>query len=119
MMKDEIFEKWYKFLAPDVLKVKLSFYQVEEIINKFENKDKSEFMAWLNATIWNIPEEDHSGAGGSITNDNIQTITNLIYEHYSDFHTKYQQMNENDELVLSTTTNDYWDQSSLYIIRNL
>lgn len=26
MMKDEIFEKWYKFLAPDVLKVKLSFY---------------------------------------------------------------------------------------------
>ncbi|ALA98259.1 hypothetical protein SKUN_001392 [Spiroplasma kunkelii CR2-3x] len=27
-MKYEIFEKWYKFLAPDVLKVKLSFYQV-------------------------------------------------------------------------------------------
>ncbi|KAI92725.1 beta propeller repeat protein [Spiroplasma melliferum] len=119
IMKDEIFEKWYKFLAPDILKVKLSFYQVEEIVNKFEKKQKPDFMAWLNTTIKNIPEADHSGAGGSITNDNIKIISNLIYEHYSDFHTKYQQMRENDELVLSTTTNGYWDESDLYIIRNL
>ncbi|WFH00099.1 hypothetical protein M1771_09000 [Spiroplasma citri] len=119
IMKDEIFEKWYKFLAPDILKVKLSFYQVEEIVNKFEKKQKPDFMAWLNTTIKNIPEADHSGAGGSITNDNIKIIPNLIYEHYSDFHTKYQQMRENDELVLSTTTNGYWGESDLYIIINL
>lgn len=69
-------------------------------------------MKELKTIINNILKSDHSGVGGSITEEDINTVANLIWQHFSDFHETYKNMAENQKLIIKTNTIDYWDNDN-------
>jgi len=81
------FEKWYRFLASDSLKARLSFEDAGKINSFFENTDdKNVFIQNVVEILELLPQSDHSGTGGSITNDDYKTVAKAIWEKYSLFH---------------------------------
>ncbi|WP_338968444.1 hypothetical protein [Spiroplasma endosymbiont of Lonchoptera lutea] len=117
--ENEIFEKWYKVLQHDELKIEFNFNTVNNIIVLFENNKKQEFIKELKTIINNIPKSDHSGVGGSITEEDINIVVNLIWQHFSDFHETYRNMAKNQKLIIKTNTIGYFDNenvnNSIYI----
>ncbi|WP_346350460.1 hypothetical protein [Spiroplasma endosymbiont of Calodromius spilotus] len=109
---NETFEKWYKFLAPDELKIEFNFNTVNNINVLFENEKKQEFIKELKLIVNKIPKSDHSGAGGSITKEDVNTVANVIWQHFPDFHETFENMTSSQKIIIKTNTIGYWDVNS-------
>ncbi|WP_215826690.1 hypothetical protein [Spiroplasma endosymbiont of 'Nebria riversi'] len=116
---NEIFEKWYKFLAHDELKIEFNFNTVNKIRILFEKNKKQEFIKELKIIVNKIPKSDHSGAGGAITKEDVNTIANIVWQHFPDFHETFENLTNSQKIIIKTNTIGYWDvnnpNNSIYI----
>ncbi|WP_342189578.1 hypothetical protein [Spiroplasma endosymbiont of Dilophus febrilis] len=116
---NNLFEKWYKFLEHDELKLKLSSDTAFKIIYQFEPDSKKEFLEQTMILISNLPKSDHSGAGGSINKEDIKIMANFIWEHFSEFHEVWRSLKPEQSIIIKTNTIGYWDNenpnNSIYV----
>ncbi|WP_419333887.1 hypothetical protein [Spiroplasma endosymbiont of Sarcophaga variegata] len=109
---NDVFEKWYKFLEHDELKLKLSSDTAFKIIYQFEPDSKADFLSQTMVLISNLPKSDHSGAGGSINKEDIKIMANFIWEHFSQFHEIWKNLKQEQSIIIKTNTIGYWDSES-------
>ncbi|RUO86362.1 hypothetical protein [Spiroplasma endosymbiont of Megaselia nigra] len=109
---NDVFEKWYKFLEHDELKLKLSSDTAFKIIYQFEPDSKAEFLNQTMVLISNLPKSDHSGAGSSINKKDIKIMTNFIWEHFSEFHEIWKNLKQEQSIIIKTNTIGYWDSEN-------
>ncbi|WP_339023871.1 hypothetical protein [Spiroplasma endosymbiont of Agriotes lineatus] len=116
---NDLFEKWYKFLEHDELKLKLSSDIAFKIIYQFESDSKKNFLEQTMILISNLPKSDHSGAGGSINKEDINIMANFIWEHFSEFHEVWRSLKQEQSIIIKTNTIGYWDNenpnNSIYV----
>lgn len=84
--ESQLYEKNYRFLHSDSLKVRINFEQAQKIAYYFQIQLKKEFIKYLVNLIKKLPQADHSGAGGSITENDYYTSAVGIWEKFPLFH---------------------------------
>ncbi|WP_342262895.1 ankyrin repeat domain-containing protein [Spiroplasma endosymbiont of Dromius quadrimaculatus] len=97
-------EKWYKFLAHDKLKIKINKNTWNEI------KQNKNSQANITKIIKNkFVISDHSGWGGSITNEDFNTLVKVILLHFEQINGYFEILdNKNDGFVIITNTEGDW-----------
>ncbi|WP_215825919.1 hypothetical protein [Spiroplasma endosymbiont of 'Nebria riversi'] len=97
-------EKWYKFLAHDKLKIKINKNTWNEI------KQNKNSQANITKIIKNkFVINDHSGWGGSVTNEDFNTLVKVILLHFEQINGYFEILdNENDGFVIITNTEGDW-----------
>jgi hypothetical protein len=84
-------EKYYKFLAHDQLKLDINiseWYKIKQIYQENSN-NYQEFKNKIKLEITNFHKEDHSGWGESIIDDDINTLINLLYNHFQEINNHF------------------------------
>ncbi|WP_342190042.1 hypothetical protein [Spiroplasma endosymbiont of Dilophus febrilis] len=116
---NNLFEKWYKFLEHDELKLKLSSNTAFKIIYQFEPDSKVDFLKQTMVLISNLPKSNHSGVGGSINKEDIKIMAIFIWEHFSEFHEVWRNLKQEQSIIIKTNTIGYWDNensnNSIYV----
>ncbi|WP_338958762.1 hypothetical protein [Spiroplasma endosymbiont of Tiphia femorata] len=92
-----IIEKYYKFLWHDTLKIALSRYEWQKILNT--NKNKTEIFNIISR----FPEWDASGWKGYISNKDLYTLSEKIIENFNQLKTKFENSNTGWKVVTNTT----------------
>ncbi|WP_342277492.1 hypothetical protein [Spiroplasma endosymbiont of Nephrotoma flavescens] len=97
-------EKWYKFLAHDKLKIKINKNTWNEI------KQNKNSQANITKIIKNkFVINDHSGWGGSVTNEDFNTLVKVMLLHFEQINGYFEILdNENDGFVIITNTEGDW-----------
>ncbi len=97
-------EKWYKFLAHDKLKIKINKNTWNEI------KQNKNSQATITKIIKNkFIINDHSGWGGSVTNEDFNTLVKVMLLHFEQINGYFEILdNENDGFVIITNTEGDW-----------
>ncbi|WP_342223953.1 ankyrin repeat domain-containing protein [Spiroplasma endosymbiont of Asaphidion curtum] len=97
-------EKWYKFLAHDKLKIKINKNTWNEI-KQNKNSQANIIKIIKNKFVIN----DHSGWGGSVTNEDFNTFVKVIVLHFEQINGYFEILdNENDGFVIITNTEGDW-----------
>ncbi|WP_342263350.1 ankyrin repeat domain-containing protein [Spiroplasma endosymbiont of Clivina fossor] len=97
-------EKWYKFLAHDKLKIKINKNTWNEI-KQNKNSPANIIKIIKNKFVIN----DHSGWGGSVTNEDFNTFVKVIVLHFEQINGYFEILdNENDGFVIITNTEGDW-----------
>ncbi|WP_342264800.1 ankyrin repeat domain-containing protein [Spiroplasma endosymbiont of Clivina fossor] len=97
-------EKWYKFLAHDKLKIKINKTTWNEI-KQNKNSPANIIKIIKNKFVIN----DHSGWGGSVTNEDFNTFVKVIVLHFEQINGYFEILdNENDGFVIITNTEGDW-----------
>ncbi|WDA54029.1 MAG: hypothetical protein PPFGHCPK_00445 [Spiroplasma endosymbiont of Drosophila atripex] len=92
-----IIEKYYKFLWHDTLKIAISRYEWQKILNT--NKNKTEIFNIISR----FPEWDASGWKGYISNEDLYTLSEKIIENFNQLKTKFENSNTGWKVVTNTT----------------
>ncbi|WP_338987846.1 hypothetical protein [Spiroplasma endosymbiont of Dasysyrphus albostriatus] len=92
-----IIEKYYKFLWHDTLKIALSRYEWQKILNT--NKNITEIFNIISR----FPEWDASGWKGYISNEDLYTLSEKIIENFNQLKTKFENSNTGWKVVTNTT----------------
>ncbi|WP_174480367.1 hypothetical protein [Spiroplasma endosymbiont of Danaus chrysippus] len=114
---DILFEKDYRFLAHDWLKVKISNQIFEKDFKEFyfDNiKHKSEIKNHFFEIINNFPRLDNTSSGGSITENDIFTFVNVIINNFEEiikFYNDFLHNYPDTGLIIVTNTIRSWDKN--------
>ncbi len=109
-------EKYYKFLAHDQLKLSVSsdeWNKIKEIYEKTKNKEMSSkhitnFIKECKKEINNFYREDHSGWGGSITDNDINTILEVIYFEFETINNHFSSNPNHGWKIITNTVGIYF-----------
>ncbi|WP_338988668.1 hypothetical protein [Spiroplasma endosymbiont of Seladonia tumulorum] len=103
-------EKYYKLLAHDQIKLDISSNEWNKIKQIYEeNKDNFEaFKNKIKLEISNFNKEDHSGVGGSINVEDINTLINIIYNHFEEINNHFLSNSNHGWKIISNTVGSYF-----------
>jgi hypothetical protein len=98
-------EKYYQFLAHDQLKLDINISEWDKIKQIYQENANNyqEFKNKIKSEITNFKKEDHSGWGGSITDEDINTLIKIIYNHFQEIN-NYFSFNPNHGWKIITDT---------------
>ncbi|MBH8623517.1 hypothetical protein TS70_06685, partial [Spiroplasma sp. hyd1] len=103
-------EKYYQFLAHDQLKLDINgntWDKIKQIYQENEN-NYQEFNEQIKATITSFHKEDHSGWGGSITDEDTNTLINIIYSHFQEINTHFTNNPNHGWKIVTNTIGSYF-----------
>ncbi|UNF62747.1 ankyrin repeat domain-containing protein [Spiroplasma poulsonii] len=103
-------EKYYQFLSHDQLKLDININTWDKIKQIYQaNKDNYEgFKEQIKATITSFHKEDHSGWGGSITDEDTNTLINIIYSHFQEINTHFTNNPNHGWKIVTNTIGSYF-----------
>ncbi|WP_338989293.1 hypothetical protein [Spiroplasma endosymbiont of Seladonia tumulorum] len=84
-------EKYYKFLTHDQLKLDININEWNKIKQIYQKNESNyqEFKNKIKSEITNFHKEDHSGWGGSIADNDINTLINILYNHFQEINNHF------------------------------
>ncbi|ALA98579.1 hypothetical protein SKUN_001725 (plasmid) [Spiroplasma kunkelii CR2-3x] len=99
-------EKYYKFLAHDQLKLDINSNEWNKIKQIYQENSNNyqEFKNKIKLEITNFHKENHSGWGGSITDDDINTLIKIIYNHFQEINNHFSSCGNNQGWKIVTNT---------------
>ncbi|UNF62731.1 OTU domain-containing protein [Spiroplasma poulsonii] len=103
-------EKYYQFLAHDQLKLDIDSNTWDKIKQIYQaSKDNYEgFKEQIKVTITSFHKEDHSGWGGSITDEDTNTLINIIYNHFQEINTHFTNNPNHGWKIVTNTIGSYF-----------
>ncbi|WP_400249088.1 hypothetical protein [Spiroplasma sp. ald] len=109
-------EKYYKFLSSDLLKLTLTAKTWMEIVVLFMLNLKEDFIIKLKNGIANFHREDHSAWWNSITDNDINSFADLIWENFPYYYDLFLNLELDNQAVKITSyfgyTYYYLDQQN-------
>ncbi|MFX4057099.1 MAG: hypothetical protein EHV01_002040 [Spiroplasma sp. hy2] len=103
-------EKYYKFLAHDQLKLDINITKWDKIKQIYQENSNNyqEFKNKIKSEITNFHKEDHSGWGGSLTDDDINTLINIIYNHFQEINNHFSSNPNHGWKIVTNTIGSYF-----------
>ncbi|WP_374696027.1 ankyrin repeat domain-containing protein [Spiroplasma endosymbiont of Polydrusus formosus] len=103
-------EKYYKFLAHDQLKLDININEWDKIKQIYQENSNNyqEFKNKIKSEITNFHKEDHSGWGGSISDDDIDTLINIIYNHFQEINNHFSYNHNHGWKIVTNTIGSYF-----------
>ncbi|WP_348736463.1 hypothetical protein [Spiroplasma endosymbiont of Ammophila pubescens] len=103
-------EKYYKFLAHDQLKLDININEWNKIKQIYQENANNyqQFKNQIKSKISNFHKEDHSGWGGSITDDDINTLINIIYNHFQEINNHFLSNHNHGWKIITNTGGSYF-----------
>lgn len=101
---DILFEKDYRFLAHDFLKIKISYDIFLDMRATYDNEKPSEVKNYFFLMLNNFPKLDNSGAGGSITQKDIYVAIKVIIKNFKDINSVFETLQQGQGLLIVTNT---------------
>ncbi len=103
-------EKYYKFLAHDQLKLSVSSDEWNKITQIYQENlnNYQEFQNKIKSEVTNFYREDHSGWGGSITDDNINIILEVIYFEFETINNHFLSNPNHGWKIITNTVGSYF-----------
>ncbi len=103
-------EKYYKFLAHDQLKLDININEWDKIKQIYQENTNNyqQFKNKIKSEISNFHKEDHSGSGGSITDDDINTLINIIYNHFQEINNHFLSNHNHGWKIITNTMGSYF-----------
>lgn len=108
---DILFEKDYRFLAHDFLKIKISYDIFLDMRATYDNEKSSEIKNYFFLMLNNFPKLDNSGAGGSITQKDIYVAIKVIIKNFKDINSVFETLQQGQGLLIVTNTIGSWDKN--------
>ncbi|MFW4370795.1 MAG: ankyrin repeat domain-containing protein [Spiroplasma sp. hy2] len=103
-------EKYYKFLTHDQLKLDITINKWDKIKQIYQENSNNyqEFKNQIKSEITNFHKEDHSGWGGSITDNDINTLINIIYNHFQEINNHFLSNPNHGWKIVTNTISSYF-----------
>lgn len=102
-------EKYYKFLSHDQLKLGIDSSKWNKIKQIYKNANNyQEFKNKIKSEINNFHREDHSGWGGSITDDDINTLIDILYNHFQEINNHFLSIPNHGWKIITNTVGSYF-----------
>ncbi len=103
-------EKYYKFLAHDQLKLDININEWNKIKQIYQKNESNyqEFKNKIKSEITNFHKEDHSGWGGSITDNDINTLINILYNHFQEINNHFLSNPNHSWKIVTNTIGSYF-----------
>ncbi|RUO86075.1 OTU domain-containing protein [Spiroplasma endosymbiont of Megaselia nigra] len=103
-------EKYYKFLAHDQLKLDININEWNKIKQIYQENSNNyqEFKNKIKSEITNFHKEDHSGWGGSINDEDINTLINIIYNHFQEINNHFLSNPNHGWKIITNTVGSYF-----------
>ncbi|MFJ1522479.1 hypothetical protein [Spiroplasma sp. ald] len=103
-------EKYYKFLAHDQLKLDININKWNKIKQIYQENANNyqEFKNQIKSEITNFHKEDHSGWSGSITDNDINTLINIIYNHFQEINNHFLSNPNHGWKIVTNTIGNYF-----------
>ncbi len=103
-------EKYYKFLAHDQLKLDININEWNKIKKIYQENANNyqEFKNKIKSEITNFNKEDHSGWSGSINDEDINTLINIIYNHFEEINNHFSSNPNHGWKIITNTVGSYF-----------
>ncbi|WP_342255471.1 ankyrin repeat domain-containing protein [Spiroplasma endosymbiont of Poecilobothrus nobilitatus] len=103
-------EKYYKFLAHDQLKLDININEWNKIKQIYQENSNNyqEFKNKIKSEINNFYKEDHSGWGGSIIDEDINTLINILYNHFQEINNHFSSNSNHGWKIVTNTIGSYF-----------
>ncbi len=103
-------EKYYKFLAHDQLKLDININEWNKIKQIYQENANNyqEFKNKIKSEITNFHKKDHSGWGGSINDEDINTLINIIYNHFEEINNHFLSNPNHGWKIITNTIGNYF-----------
>ncbi|WP_338989947.1 hypothetical protein [Spiroplasma endosymbiont of Seladonia tumulorum] len=103
-------EKYYKFLAHDQLKLDININEWNKIKQIYQENANNyqQFKNKIKSKISNFHKEDHSGWGGSITDNDINTLINILYNHFQEINNHFLSNHNHGWKIITNTVGSYF-----------